>query len=183
MCLLTDSGNSMAPSAQLGQLNSSSPRALVLPPMKTPQVGHIHRARPAPSLSSSWSHLSVSAIISFRAPALGWAGVSCLRGDAVQAWHCSSWWMRPTHRAQTHLCPLAAIGDACPGVLGKKMQAWFLRPGLNWVSVAARPPFPPPPAAARRWVRGPGLHPTRCPPTITANWLRPAAPVNPKTSP
>lgn len=125
----------MAPSAQLGQLNSSSPRALVLPPMKTSQVGHIHRARPAPSLSSSWSHLSVSAIISFRAPALGWAGVSCLRGDAVQAWHCSSWWMRPTYRAQTHLCPLAAIGDACPGVLGEK-DAGLVSPA--WIELGVR---------------------------------------------
>ena len=98
----------------------------------------------------------------------------------MQAWHCSSWWMRPTHRAQTHVCPLAAIGDACPGVLGEKMQAGETRPALNWVSVAARPPVPPPPAAARSRVRGPDHHPTRCPLSITANWLRPAAPAQPK---
>ena len=61
MCLLTDSRNLVAPSAQLGQLNSISPRAVILPLMKTLQVGHSHRAGSASS-SSSWSHLSVSAM-------------------------------------------------------------------------------------------------------------------------
>ena len=69
MCLLTESGYLVAPDAQLGQLNSISPQTLILPLMKTLQVGHSHGARSAPSSSSSWSHLSVSAMMSFRAPA------------------------------------------------------------------------------------------------------------------
>ena len=136
-------------------MNSSSPRALILPPMKTLQVGHIHRARSAPSSSSSWSHLSVSAIISFRAPA--WVGPAspvcegtpCRPGTAVRG----GWGQRTERRSisvrwQRLVMPAQAYW-------GEKMQAGFPRPALNWVSVAARPPVPPPPAAARRRVQGP----------------------------
>ena len=130
MCLLKDSGNWVAPSAQLGQLNSISPRALILPLMKTLQVGHSHGARSPSSSSSSWSHLSVSAIIFLYSASWGWTGVSCLRGGAVSAWHCGLWWIRPTHGGRTHPCPLAAIGDA------RVQEQWITPP-------KCRPPLTP----------------------------------------
>ena len=143
------------------------------------------RVRRLECFATTW-HRGLGRTLILLAGRLGRRGVSV-------SWICCFYPFRPTgvatarilHHRRPRPRPLRTV--LCLWGISARFRCspgpGVLRPELNWVSVAARPPVPPPPAAARRLVRGPDHHPTRCLLTTAANWLRPVAPVNPKTSP